>query len=126
MPSFDYSKSYDAAEKLLDKFGGIGTLTKITFTIPDSTKPWTKVEVETDHTIKMVVVPLAQQDITRYFNEDVIKADKKGIVLWNDSAVLELGDRVSYQGDSYVIAAARPIKPVSTGIINICALVGEG
>lgn len=124
MPNFDYSKIYDVAERLLDKFGSTGTLSRYTDVITDTTKPWVKTQTKVDHTVKMVILPLTDRDRRRYFGQDLINAENKAIILWNASINFKVDDIIAYQSKSYTMYAFNPIKPVSTGIIYVCALSG--
>lgn len=124
MPSFDYDKMHDVAEKLLLKFGDTGVLTKKTFTVADDTKPWERGSTDSTIDITMCLVPWSKRDIDRYFGEDIIASTQKGLVLYDSSAQIENDATITYQGETFTISAFKQIKPASTGILYICALSG--
>lgn len=115
---------YNMAEELLNEFGSTGTLSRYANVIADATKPWVRTQTKTDYTIKMVIVPLTDNDRRRYFGQDLINAENKAIVLWNSSVDLKVDDLIAYQSKTYTLYAFKPIRPTSTGIVYICALSG--
>lgn len=112
------------AERLLDKFGGSGTITTTTYSVPDATKPWIRTPTTSTASVKMVVLPWGIEDSKRYFSEDIIISTQKGIILYDASSPIEIDKTVLYQGKTYTISAYKLIKPVSTGIIYMAALSG--
>ena len=124
MPSFDYNKMYQCAEDLILSAGGTGTITKTTFTVPDSTKLWERTPSESTVSVTMVITPWSSGDEKRYFNEDIIAATTKGIILWPESDQLKVDDKITYQGRDWMVVAQKPIKPAAKGLIYVCALSG--
>ena len=123
MPSFNYTALKAQAEKLLDKFGASGTLTRQAFTVADTTKPWARTATSSNTTVKMVLLPWGQADKGRYFGEDIIAGTSKAIILWGTVEPLP-DDTVSYGGKTWTVKAATPINPAGTGLIHVCALAG--
>lgn len=124
MPSFDYDAMHATAEKLIKKFGDTGAVTKKVTVTPDLNKPWERTVTPADKPIEMVVVPWSKNDEGRYFNQDIIRATSKALILWDEGALIEVDDEVTYDGRSWMVVASKPINPAGTGLIYVCALSG--
>lgn len=126
MPKFDYNKSYDLAKRLLEKFGGAGLLEQTSFSTPDPTKPWDRVPATTQETITMCVVPLRKtDDFGTTGGQDITIGMSKGILLWPTGGELVMNDKLIYEGKTWIVGAAKPIKPASKGVIWVCQLTGQ-
>jgi len=124
VPSFDYGKMHKVAEDLLLKFGKYGELTNRVFTTPDPTKPRERTASDTEAQILMVITPWSKTDVSRYFNEDIIKATSKAIILWDDDNPIGADSPVTYDGKNWMVVATKPINPAGTGLIYVAALSG--
>jgi hypothetical protein len=115
---------YKVAENLLLKFGTYGTINKKTYTTPDATEPWSRTATTDAKQVLMVVTPWGKEDAKRYFGEDITGVTQKGIILWDDSAPVNIDDEIEYDGKTYMAIKGKPIKPAGTGIIYVFALGG--
>ena len=130
MPKFDYDKSFALASKLLTKFGGSGTLRKKDFTTPDQTTPWDRTNVPVDTEATMVIVPLGR---VRFAGMNFgisapaaeTHATHEALVLWDDAAEIIPDDELIYQGKTWKIGSATPVKPYTTGVIWLCEIWGD-
>ncbi len=129
MPKFDYNKSFLLAKKLLEKFGGAGDVVVANMTTPDDTEPWNRTNSPIVHGVTMVIVPL-KRIFDRGMNfgislpEDVTRATHKALILWNQDADILPDQKLVYQGKTWMIGSASPIKPFDTGVIWIADVWG--
>lgn len=122
MPKFDYDKMFALAQKLLEKFGGSGSVEVTNMTTPDPTKQWERTNTPLVSDVTMCIVPM-KRVFDRGLNfgisapNDVTRATHTALVLWSGEFDLVPDSKLIYQGKTWLAASATPIRPFDTGVI---------
>lgn len=108
-----YSQMATTANKLLTKFGAIGTLTRVTVGEydPDTGSAAT---TETAYSIRAAVFPVEQKDV----DGELIKAtDNYAIASVLGAALPVSGDKFTFDGDSYTVLRVKELAPSGFAVI---------
>lgn len=130
MFKFDYAKSFNLADKLLNKFGGAGSVVTANMTTPDATQPWIRTNSPVTADVLMCIVPLKRMsfgglNFGNALPNTVSKATHKALVLWKQGTDIVPDHKLVYQGKTWLVSSATPIKPFDTGILWVCEVWGQ-
>lgn len=113
--TYDYARAKATAERLIARFGQDATLRQIT----QSGDAWAPTLTETDTTVKVVDLNIAQRD-----GAGLVGETRRTLYVSTSAGVTpEKGDKVVIGGTEHEIGEVRPLAPGGTNVMFEADLV---
>lgn len=114
MPAFNYDRAAATADRLIDKFGQQGTITRL----ENTGQPWKPVQSKVSYPCRLVVLSYTAKDI----DGTLIKAGDKKVYVSAIGLKIEpkTTDKLVINGKENTIIAVDQLNPAGTPVYYVC------
>lgn len=114
MANYDYAKSQGTADRLIDKFGQVGTVKRT----ENTGTPWNPTQTIMDYDCKLVVLSYNNKDI----DGSLIKASDKKVYVSALGLTIEpmTTDKLVIAGKENTIISVKPLNPAGVSVYYEC------